>query len=46
MCITETLTARQCSKRGGDLNIKIIGQRVKLTGEVAHVLEGKIRIKL
>nr|CAH0113790.1 unnamed protein product [Daphnia galeata] len=38
--------ARQCSKRGGDLNIKIIGQRVKLTGEVAHVLEGKIRIKL
>lgn len=37
--------ARQCSKRGGDLNIEIVEQRVKLTGQVAHVLEGRIRIK-
>ncbi|KZS06690.1 Phenazine biosynthesis domain-containing-like protein [Daphnia magna] len=37
--------ARQCSKRGGDLNIEIVEQRVKLTGQVAHVLEGTIRIK-
>ncbi|XP_057375505.1 phenazine biosynthesis-like domain-containing protein 1 [Daphnia carinata] len=37
--------ARQCSKRGGDLIVKIVEQRVELTGQVAHVLEGTIRIK-
>ena len=38
-------TARQCSKRGGDLAVRIINDRVELTGKVAHVLEGTMRIQ-
>jgi len=34
--------ARQCSKRGGDLMLKLIDQRVEITGSVAHVLQGAI----
>jgi predicted PhzF superfamily epimerase YddE/YHI9 len=39
-------TARQCSKRGGDLIVKIVNdQRIELKGQVAHVLQGTMRIK-
>lgn len=38
-------TARQCSKRGGDLVVRIINDRVELTGKVAHVFEGIMRIQ-
>lgn len=37
--------ARQCSKRGGDLIVKIVDDRVELTGAVAHVLHGTMRIQ-
>ena len=38
-------TARQCSKRGGDLSIEIVGQRIEMTGKVAHVMEGILNIE-
>ncbi len=38
-------TARQCSKRGGDIVVRIINERVELAGKVAHVLEGTMRIQ-
>ena len=38
--------ARQCSKRGGDLIVKIIDEkRIELTGQATHVLQGTMRIK-
>ncbi len=39
------ITARQCSKRGGDLGVKINNGRVELICKVAHVLEGAMRIQ-
>lgn len=38
------LTARQVSKRGGDMLCEVAGDRVKLTGKAVTYLEGTIRI--
>lgn len=36
----------KCSKRGGDLIVKIIDEkRIELTGQVAPVLQGTMQIK-
>lgn len=38
------LTARQASKRGGDMICKVVGDRVHLLGKAVTYLEGTIRI--
>ena len=37
-----SLRARQCSKRGGELNLKIEGSRVKISGSTAIVSKGTL----
>ena len=37
-----SLRARQCSKRGGELNLKIEGSRVKISGSTATVSKGML----
>nr|XP_054773995.1 phenazine biosynthesis-like domain-containing protein [Lytechinus pictus] len=41
----QELFARQCSKRGGDVRIRLLGDnRVELAGKAALVIQGKINI--
>lgn len=40
----DELTARQVSKRGGDLTCKLSGDRVELTGSAITFMEGVLRI--
>lgn len=39
-----TFYARQCSRRGGDLDVKIVGDRVELTGQARVVLQGNLKL--
>jgi len=36
------LTARQCSRRGGDVGVTIVGDRVELIGDATVVLSGTL----
>ena len=37
-------SARQCSKRGGELNITVRGDRVELSGKAQIILKGEMLI--
>jgi len=40
----ESMRGRQCSPRGGDLHLRLVGDRVKVAGNSTIVLSGRIRV--
>jgi predicted PhzF superfamily epimerase YddE/YHI9 len=41
---SDVLKARQLSKRGGEVNLEIIDERVLISGQTYHYLQGVIRL--
>ena len=40
-----SLSARQCSPRGGDLGLRVLRERLEVAGDSTVVMEGVINVK-